>query len=353
VNGTVVTGITGATYTYAPANNDVITCQVTSNATCATGSPATSNSLTMTVIPLIPVSITISASANPVSVGTPVTFTGVPVNGGTPAYQWKQNGTFVTGATNATYAFTPTSNSTVSITCSLTSSLTGCLSGNPVLSNLILFYVANAADSCPNLADITYPASGGKTYNTVQIGTQCWFRENLDVGTRINKGQFPANNSTIEKWCYNDLTSNCDIYGGLYDWNELMQYTTTAGTKGICPDGWHIPTDAEFLILANYLGGNSVAGGKMKETGTAHFLSPNTGATNSSGFTALPNGYLYNNTASPYFSNIKGYGYFYTSTLYASDPSWALCRNVSYPNTTSGSIPSFKNTTGGVRCLKN
>jgi uncharacterized protein (TIGR02145 family) len=131
----------------------------------------------------------------------------------------------------------------------------------------------------------------GKTYNTIQIGTQCWMAQNLNVGTRINGGQGQGNNGTLEKYCYADLETNCDIYGGLYQWNEMMQFTTTPGVQGICPADWHLPTDAEFTTLTTWLGGLSDAGGKMKEAGTAHWLSPNTGATNESGFTILPASY--------------------------------------------------------------
>ena len=92
--------------------------------------------------------------------------------------------------------------------------------------------------SCP--ATVQYE---GKTYNTVLIGNQCWLKENLDVGTRINLNQSPTNNGIIEKYCYNDNPTNCDTYGGLYKWDEAMQYTTTEGAIGICPSGWHIPSD--------------------------------------------------------------------------------------------------------------
>jgi len=143
--------------------------------------------------------------------------------------------------------------------------------------------------SCVN--PITDPRDG-KTYNTVQIGTQCWFKENLNVGARINGSQNQnATNGIIEKYCYNDLESNCDIYGGLYQWDEMMQGSTTPGEQVICPTGWHIPTDGEWTALTTFLVGESVAGGKMKEAGYAHWAAPNTGATNSSGFTALPGGY--------------------------------------------------------------
>lgn len=131
----------------------------------------------------------------------------------------------------------------------------------------------------------------GKIYNTVQLGPQCWMAQNLNVGTRINDNQNQANNGNIEKYCYTNLESNCDVYGGLYQWKEMMQYSTTEGIQGICPTGWHLPTDAELTTLTSYLGGLSVAGGKMKENGTIHWQSPNTGATIESGFTALPGGF--------------------------------------------------------------
>jgi uncharacterized protein (TIGR02145 family) len=89
----------------------------------------------------------------------------------------------------------------------------------------------------------------GKTYLTVMIGTQCWMAENLNVGARIDRGTYLTDNGVIEKHCYDDNEANCTTWGGLYSWNELMQYRTTPGTQGICPDGWHVPTDAEYKIL--------------------------------------------------------------------------------------------------------
>jgi len=141
--------------------------------------------------------------------------------------------------------------------------------------------------SCGVITDVR----DGKTYNTVIIGTQCWFAQNLNIGTKVNASGEQTDNSIIEKYCYSDLESNCDVYGGLYQWDEMMQYITTEGAKGICPTGWHLPMASEFSTLSIYLGGESVAGGKLKETGYAHWQSPNTNASNSSGFTALPGGY--------------------------------------------------------------
>jgi len=140
---------------------------------------------------------------------------------------------------------------------------------------------------CPGIPTVLY---SGKIYNTVQIGTQCWMKENLNIGTRVNGSVNQTNNSTIEKYCYNNLESNCDIYGGLYQWDEMMQYVTVEGVKGICPIGWHIPKDSEWTVLTTFLGGESIAGGKMKEIGLSHWEGVNVGASNSSGFTALGSG---------------------------------------------------------------
>lgn len=94
----------------------------------------------------------------------------------------------------------------------------------------------------------------GNAYNTVLVNQQCWMASNLKVGTKLASGStMPANNGVIEKWCYNNEDANCASEGGLYHWDEAMQYVNTAGAKGICPSGWHIPTDAEQYALENYL----------------------------------------------------------------------------------------------------
>ena len=173
--------------------------------------------------------------------------------------------------------------------------------------------------ACPTNCQPFTDERDGKNYNTVLIGTQCWMAQNLNIGTKINGSQNQTNNQVIEKYCYNDLESNCDIYGGLYQWDEAMQYVTTAGVQGICPAGWHLPTDAEWTILTTFLGGESVAGGKMKEIGTTHWLSPNTGATNSSAFTALPGGYR---EWSGGFQTITYYAKFWSSSESSSFYAW-------------------------------
>ncbi len=90
---------------------------------------------------------------------------------------------------------------------------------------------------------------GQQYYSTVLIDDQCWMAENLNYGDQIDGMYNQTNNSIIEKYCYNDLESNCDSLGGLYQWNELMEYTTEEGTQGICPDGWHVAT--RYGVVSN------------------------------------------------------------------------------------------------------
>lgn len=174
---------------------------------------------------------------------------------------------------------------------------------------------------CPNCPTVT--DADGNIYNTVQIGNFCWMAENLNVGTIIDGLNNQTDNNIIEKYCYGDDFANCSVYGGLYQWDEMMQYAPSddgniGTTQGICPDGWHIPTDFEWYILFEYLGGDSHIGGMLKEVGTTHWLPPNTGATNESGFTALPAGVR---NMDGTFEFLQQKGFFYSSEGFSSN--WA------------------------------
>ncbi len=169
--------------------------------------------------------------------------------------------------------------------------------------------------SCPDMETIEY---SGKTYHTVQIGSQCWLKENLDVGTKINGIVDSTNNNTIEKYCYNNDEANCTTYGGLYQWAEAVQIPEGAtnntspspalmgNVKGICPTGWHIPTKTEFEILKAAINddGNAL---KREDQG----IGPNVG-TNISGFSALLTGYRYTNGD---FYELGNYTYFWSVTV--------------------------------------
>lgn len=156
----------------------------------------------------------------------------------------------------------------------------------------------------------------GNSYGTVQIGTQCWMSENLNHGILISASNNQTDNDLIEKFCFNNSEDSCDIYGGLYQWYEVMDlYVANSSypeiSQGTCPYEWHIPSDTEFTLLSDFLGGLSVSGGKLKETGISHWNSPNLAATNESGFTALSSGHV---GMSFDFSNFGINSTFWTST---------------------------------------
>ncbi|MDD5508645.1 MAG: FISUMP domain-containing protein [Bacteroidales bacterium] len=206
---------------------------------------------------------------------------------------------------------------------------------------------------CGCVAPVLYE---GQTYATVQIGDQCWFRENLNVGTKINSTQYgyeQQDNDVVEKYCYNNDEANCEVYGGLYEWPEAMQYLTTEGAQGICPVGWHIATDGQWTALSDYLGGSSVAGGKIKSTGTIEegtglWYLPNTDATNESGFTGLPEGFRYYYDGN--FSNLGYYGYFWSSSQSSAGSAWY--RGLRYNDANVDRYDDTKEYGFSVRCLK-
>jgi uncharacterized protein (TIGR02145 family) len=184
------------------------------------------------------------------------------------------------------------------------------------------------------------------------IGSQCWMKENMNVGTRINGNADQTNNGTIEKYCFADLESNCNVYGGLYQWNETMNYTSTSnanpsGRQGICPTGWHLPSKSEFELLGSLFG--PYYGGALKEAGYAHWASPNTGATNISGFTALPGGYR---NTEMLFNGLNTDGLFWTTTA---DENLYIYFGLSYQNDggyfVGGILQSAMGNT--ARCLRN
>jgi len=102
-------------------------------------------------------------------------------------------------------------------------------------------------------------ARDGKTYKTVSIGGQCWMAENLNIGIMIMGSEIPSNNLIIEKYCHNNDEVKCNTYGGLYRWDEMMNYSTIEADQGICPSGWHIPSDGEIQTLEIELGMDSIS----------------------------------------------------------------------------------------------
>lgn len=182
----------------------------------------------------------------------------------------------------------------------------------------------------------------GKIYNTVLIGNQCWLKENLNVGTRIQGNISATNNSIIEKYCYGNDSINCDLYGALYSWNEAMQYSTAPGVQGICPPGWRIPTLGELQTLSSSVGGN---GNSLKAVGQG--IGAGAG-TNTSGFSALLTGYRNFDGSSVLFGEVT---HLWTSTEFNVTTSNSL--HVGYNN---GSIffSNYSKENGySIRCIKN
>lgn len=189
----------------------------------------------------------------------------------------------------------------------------------------------------------------GNVYNTVNIGTQVWMAENLKV-THYRNGDSIPNITVNSQWSgltsgaygnYNNDTSYATTYGLLYNWYAVTD------SSDICPTGWHIPSDAEWTTLTDYLGGVNVAGGKMKEMGTTHWTSPNTGATNTSGFTGLPGGIRSSNG---YFYQINSHGYWWSSTENSSTMAW---RRYLYAYDAKVDVAYNEKTYGfSIRCIR-
>ena len=190
--------------------------------------------------------------------------------------------------------------------------------------------------------------NGRTSYSSVTIGSQVWMVENLDVCTYRNGDPIPQvtdlnewKNTTSGAWCYyNNDPATGEIYGKLYNWYAIND------PRGIAPTGWHIPSDEEWTNLTDFLGGSGVAGGKMKESGLSHWNNPNSGATNLSGFTALPGGFR---GISGSFTNISLHSYFWSSTKKNND---AWNRDLSYGD--AGVVRDLKDLFIGhsVRCIK-
>jgi len=407
VNG-VNAGVNAPVFTYNPVSGDVVTCLLTSSLQCVSGNPALSNSVTLTGNPGLPASVAIAANPNPFCPGTPVVFTAAPGNGGTaPVYQWKVNGVNA-GSNSPSFTYNPSDND--SVRCVMTSNLV-CVSSNPAVSNKIVMSGSLAPPVSLNLCfdsittvgakpfklkgglplggtwsgpgvnsltGVFNPASAGtglktivysytnvylcsasktktvmvqpiavftcgntltdirdnKTYPTVQIGTQCWMAANLNRGTQIVSSQVQFDNCTDEKYCFGNDAAKCSKYGGLYQWDEMMRYDDTPAGQGLCPPGWHIPTDNEWTVLCNFYNGNGFAGKPLQDTIV-------------SGFRALTGGVFYLNSS---WSFADFAVLFWTSTPWG--PAKAVSHGLNIYDFSVSLYPSSRANAFPIRCLK-
>jgi uncharacterized protein (TIGR02145 family) len=229
-----------------------------------------------------------------------------------------------------------------------------------LLSLIPFLFINNLVSQTPAASDIKKPAFvcgtstvsdiNSNTYKTLKIGTQCWMQSNLKVSKYRNGDAIPTGLSDKD-WAfaksgayaiYDNNNSNNAIYGKLYNMPAMRD------SRGLCPIGWHVPSDNEWTILINYLGGEEVAGGKMKSTGTSYWNSPNRGATNKSGFSVLPGGYR---DSRGRFEHIKENAVFWSSTEFTEGNVWT--RNL-YASFVAGYKDYYSNRTysASVRCLR-
>jgi uncharacterized protein (TIGR02145 family) len=396
------------TYTYNPVNNDQVYCILTSSEQCTSSNPASSITITMIQNNSLPAGVSIAPSSNPFCPGSSVTFTATPVHGGsTPSFQWKVNGNNV-GINSSTYTYNPTNND--SVRCIMTSNLS-CVTGNPASSAKIImsgtlapivtftscFDTITTINAKPirlkggiplggtysgpgvnSFTGIFNPAAAGvgtkiitysytnfslcsasksisilnlpssiltcgnpltdvrdnKVYQTVQIGSQCWLASNLNYGTILASSQDQRDNCIAEKYCYNDNPINCTNQGGLYQWDELMQFDETPADQGFCPPGWHIPTENDWNILfATYIN-SGFAGSPLKYSGY-------------SGFNALLSGARHINKG----WDFQGFAtFFWSSTPRSNTQAWAHGMNDADPSVSV--YPASRVNAFSVRCLK-
>jgi len=189
--------------------------------------------------------------------------------------------------------------------------------------------------------------------HTIKIGTLCWTQSNLKV-SKYRNGDTNTTGLSNSDWgnttsgayaIYNNDTVNDGLYGKLYN-----HYAVT-DSRGLCPTGWHVPSDAEWTTLENQLGGSSVAGGALKSTATqptpGGWTSPNTGATNSSGFAALPGGLRYNDGD---FSDVSSYGDWWSSSVSSGSNAWL--RDLSHNGSVIGRFNNSRASGFSVRCCR-
>jgi uncharacterized protein (TIGR02145 family) len=178
---------------------------------------------------------------------------------------------------------------------------------------LLIMLLAIALSNCEkpeNLKTEQVTDYDGNTYKTITIGSQVWMAENLKVTHYRNGDPIPAFSEVYDPDLGHLGASALATYGRFYNWYAVADH------RKLAPDGWHIPSKQEWQILKNYLGTNS--GGTIKEAGTAHWTGPNEGATNESGFTALPGGMYHSGE-----SFLLGiFAYFWTSDEWPGDSGW-------------------------------
>jgi uncharacterized protein (TIGR02145 family) len=203
----------------------------------------------------------------------------------------------------------------------------GCI----VTANHTITVTSPASFTC---GDILTDPRDSKIYPTVKLGTQCWMAANLDYGSEIISGMVQRDNCTVEKYCFNDIPGNCTSSGGLYTWDELMQYEDNPAGQGLCPPGWHVPVENEWNTLFGQYISNGFAGAPLKYTGF-------------SGFNALLDGlrFKYKSWGMDNFATLL-----WSSSSHGSDKAWSHGMNSYNPSVSF--YPASRSNAFVARCIK-
>jgi len=250
VNGTNQ-GTNSSTFSFAPQAGDSIRCVLTSNPSCVTGSPASSNTILMSSLPAPLVSFALCFDSITTLNAAPFHLKGGVPPGGTYSGP---------GVNSSADSFTPSIAGTgIKV---ITYSYTNFLSCSSSKTRTITVQTTPSFVCGQTLTDIR----DGKVYPTVQIGSQCWMQKNLNYGISLQGATEQTDNCTNEKYCYNDDAANCSTYGGLYQWDEVMAYTSAPGSQGLCPPGWHVPTQSEWNTLFIFYQNQALAGKPLQDS---------------------------------------------------------------------------------------
>jgi uncharacterized protein (TIGR02145 family) len=314
VNG-VNAGTNSNMYTFNPASDDLVSCILTSSLTCTSGNPASSNVITMTIKPVPIVTFKICNDTITTTAAKPFKLRGgIPI-GGIYSGAGVTNGIFspaIAGPGNHQITYTYTN--------------TALCSAN-AHSNLHTFNPSNLACGSP-LTDIR----DNTVYPTIQINGQCWMAENLNYGAEITPTTLQTDNCLPERY-YNPTA----LFGhpeSVYEWDEMMQYDESVSNQGLCPPGWHVPSEADWNILFSNFTNNGFAANPLKYSGY-------------SGFNAVLSGVRYMNK----LLNFESFAiFFWSSTPYTETKAWA--HGMNDPDPSVSSYPSLKANAFSVRCLK-
>ncbi len=214
-----------------------------------------------------------------------------------------------------------------------------------ILSLYLTACQKDASNDDPDIYGKWVDPADGTVYRTLELGDQIWMADNINRGEMIAGNREQEDNGVIEKYCYDNNPVLCEKYGGLYQWEEAMQYSTTESSQGICPEGWHIPSDSEWKILEIFLGMPADAAGEILWRGSnqGRMIQPG----GETGFDALRGG---NRFLTGSFNQLGSTGYFWTSTMAEGNHAWR--RGVGLEE--DGIYRSVNHKTFGfpVRCIK-